>query len=168
MAYREIDPKQWKESPFARIGSDWMLITAEHGGRTNAMTASWGGMGVMWNENVAVIVLRPQRFTKTLVDAADRFSLTFYSSTHRAALQYMGKATGFDEDKVKGSGLTLAREDGVPYFQEADTVMLCTKQYVQPMDPACFVDRSLDAAWYPGKDYHVMYVARIDKLLVRE
>lgn len=168
MPYREISPLEWKESPFARVGKDWMLITAEHEGRANAMTASWGGMGVMWSENVAVIVLRPQRFTKTLVDAQDRFSLTFFPEECRPALQYMGKATGFDEDKVAGSGLTLTHEDGVPAFAEADTVITCTKLFSQPMDPAGFTDAAMDGRWYPDKDYHVMYVARIDKILVKE
>jgi hypothetical protein len=39
----------------------WMLITAGRDGRYNTMTASWGGMGVLWGRNVATIYVRPQR-----------------------------------------------------------------------------------------------------------
>ena len=39
------------------IGKDWMLVCAGD----NAMTASWGGMGVLWNKPVAFVFIRPQR-----------------------------------------------------------------------------------------------------------
>ena len=37
------------------IGKEWMLITAEKDGKVNTMTASWGGMGILWNKKVAFI-----------------------------------------------------------------------------------------------------------------
>ena len=33
------------------IGKDWLLITAEKEGIANTMTASWGGLGVIWGKN---------------------------------------------------------------------------------------------------------------------
>ena len=37
-----------KESVFSLIGDRWMLVAAtDKSGKTNAMTASWGGMGVL-------------------------------------------------------------------------------------------------------------------------
>ena len=38
------------------IGKEWLLVTAEKDGKANTMTASWGGVGVMWGRNVAFIV----------------------------------------------------------------------------------------------------------------
>ena len=35
------------------------------------MTASWGGLGVLWGKPVAFIFLRPTRYTKEFVDKAD-------------------------------------------------------------------------------------------------
>ncbi|MES9144000.1 hypothetical protein ABEP44_12785, partial [Cutibacterium acnes] len=58
----EIKPEELNQSPFKLIGSDWTLITAEKEGKANTMTASWGGLGVMWGKNVAYIVIRPQRY----------------------------------------------------------------------------------------------------------
>ena len=75
------------------------------------MTASWGGMGFMWNKNVVFAVVRPQRFTKTLIDKEDKFSLSFYGEEYRKVLNYCGSASGKNEDK--------AREDPVllPFFR---------------------------------------------------
>ena len=45
-------------------------------------------------------------------------------------------------------------------------VLVCRKLYAQPYDPACFIDKSCDEKWYPNKDYHTMYIAEIEKVLV--
>ena len=36
------------------------------GDKVNIITASWGGVGVLWNKRVADIFIRPQRYTKNL------------------------------------------------------------------------------------------------------
>ena len=42
-----------KENVFEIIGKEWMLITAGTPERFNMMTASWGGLGYLWNKPVA-------------------------------------------------------------------------------------------------------------------
>lgn len=166
---KEIKPEELKNNPFQMIGKDWMLVTAKDGDRINTMTASWGGMGVMWHKNVAVTVLRPQRCTKKFVDASDRFSLSFYDESCRKDMTYVGRHSGNDDpDKIDKTNFTPAEIDGVPYFKEATMVLVCKKLYVQKMDPEGFIDMTLDTANYPNKDYHFMYVAEIEKMYVSE
>lgn len=164
---KEIKAEELQKNPFSMIGKEWMLVTAEKDGRVNMMTASWGGVGVMWGKNVAFIVIRPQRFTKGLVDAAETLSLSFLSEEYRDVLNYAGTASGRDEDKVKKSGLTVSHEGDAPYFDQAQTVLFCRKLYRQNLDPAGFYDGGLDQKWYPGKDYHTLYIAEIEKVLVK-
>ena len=62
--YREISPEELSCSPIKLIGKDWLLITAPDATKAcgaNAMTASWGGLGVLWSLPVATIYVRPQR-----------------------------------------------------------------------------------------------------------
>ena len=49
---KEIQPLEIPDNPFKLIGSDWMLITAKTEKGFNSMTASWGGMGFLWEKNV--------------------------------------------------------------------------------------------------------------------
>ena len=51
--FEKIDVKSL-DNAIKAIGSDWMLITArdEENKKTNAMTASWGALGVLWNKPV--------------------------------------------------------------------------------------------------------------------
>ena len=139
-------------------------------GKINTMTASWGGFGVMWGKNVAVTVLRPQRYTKEFVDETDCFTLSFYDDTFKKDLSYLGSVSGRDEDKISKTRLTPTDANGIPYFEEAKIVLICRKLYSQPMDPSGFAEgsKNLDEEWYPNKDYHVLYAAEIEQILVRQ
>ena len=166
-AFHEISPEQFEHSPFKVIGKDWMLVAASDGEKTNAMTASWGGLGIMWGKNVAFVVIRPQRYTKEFVDSSETFSLSFLNDSYRKTLSYFGTVSGRDEDKIKTSGLVVSYDDKTPYFEAADNVLICKKLYEQKYDPSCFIEKDLTGQWYPQSDYHTMYIAEITKMLTK-
>ena len=155
-------------NPFTKIGSEWMLITAGDESGCNTMTASWGGLGVLWGKNVATCYIRPQRYTKKFVDANDTFTLSFYGPEHKQALSICGSKSGRDCDKVKEAGLTPYFVDGTAAFEEADMVFVCKKLYEDEIRPENFIAKENDEKWYPEKDYHTVYIAEITKVLVRE
>lgn len=164
-SFHAITPEQLNENPFNLISKDWALITAGEGDHVNAMTASWGGVGVLWGRDVAFIFIRPQRYTKEFVDRKAAFSLTFFPEGYREKLNYLGTVSGRDENKILKSGLTLCHEDGIPYFEESKLAIFCKKLYAQPLDPVCFLDAGQDKKWYPKQDYHTMYVGEITKIM---
>lgn len=166
--YKEINPEELNKSAFQLIGKDWMLIAAQRDNKVNAMTASWGGFGVMWGKNVVYIVLRPQRYTKEFVDNSDTFSISFLGNDYKKQLGYLGSVSGRDEDKIVKSKLTVSHMDDTPYFEEGNTVLICKKLYAQEFRPECFIQADLDEKWYGEKDYHTMYVAEIEKTLIKE
>lgn len=167
MSFQEVPVQELAMNPFEMVGNQWMLVTAGDQAGYNTMTASWGGMGVMWNRNVAVTVIRPQRYTMEFVEAKRYYTLSFYPSQYKKALAFCGSTSGRDVDKAEETGLTPAFDQAAPYFQEASLVLVCRKLYAQPMDPACFIERSLDAEHYPDKDYHKMFVGEVVKALVK-
>lgn len=158
----KIDPKSIVTNPFQAIGTQWMLVTAGTAEACNTMTASWGGVGIMWGKPVATAYIRPQRYTKTFLDREDCFTLSFLPEQYRKELSYCGTVSGRDEDKIAHCGFTVkAAECGAPYFEEAELVLVCRKLYRQSMKPECFIDVSQEERWYPDKDYHDMYIAEI-------
>lgn len=159
--WQKIAIKDFETQPFRLIGTQWMLITARHpDGRVNTMTASWGGLGIMWNKPVALIVIRPSRYTKEMVDAAEIFSLSFLPAAYKKQLGYLGRVSGRDEDKIERSKLTLIDLDGAPAFAESELILTCRKAYRQVYDPAGFIDPSI-AENYPQRDYHTLYLAEV-------
>ena len=163
--FQKIDPKQLDGNVFSRIGDQWMLITAGSGARCNTMTASWGGLGVLWHKPVATIYVRPQRYTYEFVEREDYFTLCFFGPEHRRALALCGAKSGRDVDKVKECGFTVETGEGeTPYFAQAELVLVCKKLYRQDLDPACFLAPEIEDN-YPEKDYHRMYIGEIVEVL---
>lgn len=166
--FKEINIDSFILNPFKKIGKDWMLITAENNGITNAMTASWGGLGVMWGKNVAYTAIRPQRYTKNLIDNSDNFSLCFFDDTYKDILTYFGTVSGKTENKIEKSNMKILSSDNTPFFKESKLVFICQKLYAQDINPCCFIDNSLDNKWYTDKDYHCIYISEIKKVLLRQ
>ena len=166
--FHEITPKEYAGNPFSEIGAGWMLITAGNREKCNTMTASWGGMGVLWGKNVIFAFIRESRYTKEFADREETLSLTFPPERYRKAMQDLGTVSGRDEDKIAKSGLTLAFDGETPYFEEGDRVFICRKLYAQAFDPKCFTDPTMDGKCYADKDYHTVYVCEIEKILIRE
>lgn len=163
--FHPIDPKELDFNPFAAIGEQWMLITAGNADNANTMTASWGGVGVLWNKNTVTCYVRPQRYTREFIDANGYFSVSLLPEEYRKQLVYCGRVSGRDEDKIAGAGLTLRGDRQAPYFEEAGTVLICKKIYVGRIDPEGIQYDELDAANYPQKDYHIVYIGEIVEAL---
>jgi len=168
MRFRRIGAKEIPGNLIKMIGDDWMLITAGTMDKFNTMTASWGGMGVLWNKNVTFCFVRPQRYTRAFMDGGDVFTLSFFGPEYRDALVLCGTKSGRDVDKVKETGLTpAAAESGAVYFDEASLVVVCRKIYAQDIDPKGFFETEL-LKLYEESDYHRMYVGEILEVLVKE
>ncbi len=167
--WKELDPKDLNDNVFSLIGDRWMLITAGTAGACNTMTASWGGLGILWGRPVATCYIRPQRYTHAFVDREAYFTLSFFPEEYRAALNLCGSKSGRDVDKVKECDFTVKTgEGGAPYFEEAELVLVCRKLYKQELEPVGFLDKTVLEKNYPQKDYHTMYIGEIAACLKRE
>lgn len=162
---KEMEYELFNENVFKTIGSDWLLFTAEKDGKVNTMTASWGGLGIMWNKKVAYIFVRPQRYTKEFIDGSDRLSISVLPNRFRKELSYLGTVSGRDEDKIAKSNLIVEKYEEVPYFEEARLVLVCKKLFAQAIEEKSFLEKDLVDKWYPQKDFHIMYVVEIEKIL---
>ena len=154
------------ENAFDLIGKGWMLVTAGGKAKFNTMTASWGGIGWLWNRPVAFVFIRPERFTHDFVEREERLTLSFYREDCRGILQFCGTKSGRDVDKVKETGLRpVALESGAMTFEQARLTLDCRKLFKSPMAAANFIDRSILEKWYndrPGGSLHDVYVVEIE------
>ena len=167
--YREISPESFNESTFKLIGKDWMLITAPDESKeshASAMTASWGGLGVLWNTPVATVYIRPQRYTYSLVENSERISLCFPAERYRKALGYCGSKSGRNTDKLADCGLGVEEIEGVPVISDSRVIMLCKKLYADDLKKSAFIDRE-HLSHYDG-DFHRFYILEIQKILIKE
>ena len=168
--FRSVAPVDLPDNFFARIGDDWMLITAENShGEVNTMTASWGCAGILWNKPVAICFIRPQRYTYAFTEDSDTMTLAFFpEGEYREALRYCGTRSGRDGDKFVATGLTVAKTaEGTPYPAEANLVLVCRKLYADDLKENAFIAPEM-LKHYPTRDYHRFYICEITEVLVKE
>ena len=58
MAFHEVPIESLEFNPFKKISKQWMLITAGDEKKSNTMTASWGGLGIMQPHTSAQTVIQ--------------------------------------------------------------------------------------------------------------
>lgn len=164
---RPIDPASLSVKIHNLFANQWLLLAAGDFQlkRYNAMTIAWGSLGTMWNKPCALIVVRPQRYTRIFLEEFNTFTLSAFRPAFREALQVLGSKSGRDGNKIATSGLTPTASTavGAPSFAEAELVIECRKAYWQDMDPKGFAAPWV-AANYPGKDYHRIYFGEIAAL----
>lgn len=163
--FSSITPYNLSNNVFKLVGKDWMLITAGNMQSHNTMTASWGGLGILWNKEVCFCFVRPTRHTYKFIEKSEFFTLSFFEEEYRKMLNFCGSKSGRDYNKTLETGLIpIKSEHGSIYFEQAKLVLECKKLYADDIDPALFVDAQLDKN-YPLKDYHRMYIGQIYKVL---
>ena len=162
--FQKVDPKGLKLNPFSAIGDQWMLITAGTPERCNTMTASWGGVGILWGAPMATCYVRPQRYTNQFMKEGEQFTLSFFDEKYRPQLNLCGTKSGRDVDKVKECGFTVAAAaGGAPYFEQAELVLVCRKRMEMPMDPAAVPEDVKEKSYHD--DFHDIYWGEIVEVL---
>ncbi|MCI7126458.1 MAG: flavin reductase [Agathobaculum sp.] len=161
MALTKINIAELSLNPFDLIGKQWLLVSAGDEHKWNTMTASWGGVGVIWGKPAATCYIRRSRYTKEFVDNAEYFTLTFLQNGHRDALNRMGTKSGREIDKMHDSGLTPVFVEGQPTFAEAALVLVCQKRCVSDITPESILHTETLERWYAEPDYHTMYIGEI-------
>ncbi len=168
-SFKEIKPIDIADNACKLIGEDWMLITAGTQENFNTMTASWGGLGYLWEMNVGYCFIRPQRYTFGFMENADYYSFSFFEEKYRSVLNYCGTYSGRDGDKPKKAGITpVVGPNGTVYFNEARLVLVMRKLYAGMLEHSNFIDkRIVDEFYPPDNDIHKIYVGEIVKGLIR-
>ena len=161
MSFTKINIDKQSFNPFDLIGKQWMLFSAGTEEKWNTMTASWGGVGVIWGKPSATCYIRHSRYTKEFVDNSEYFTLSFLRDGYRDALSVLGSKSGRDMDKMHDSGLTPTFVDGQPTFAETELVLVCRKRCKSEIAPEDILQQETLDKWYGDQDYHTMYIGEI-------
>lgn len=166
---KKIEMVELTENVVKLIGEKWMLISAGNSEKFNLMTASWGGVGFLWNKPVAFIFVRPERYTFSFVEREEYFTLSFFGEEYRKMLTLCGTKSGRDIDKIAETGLSPYFTDlGNPVYREAEITFECRKMYADMLSEDAFIDKSPLSKWYGEKNgLHKMYVAEIVNVWIK-
>ena len=90
MAFKEIAIDELSFNPFDKIAKQWMLITAGNKEGSNTMTASWGGLGIMWEEGSHCIHSSSEIYKRIRGQGRD-FHPFFPSGNRAESFEYLRK-----------------------------------------------------------------------------
>ena len=168
---KKLNVKELSENFFETIGKEWMLVTAGTKDGFNTMTASWGGIGWLWNKPVAFVFVRPERYTYEFIEKNEHLTLSLLGEENKKIHAVCGSKSGRNTDKIKETGLKpLFTEEGNILFEQARLSLECKKLYADMIIPESFLDREIVDRWYGGThgDFHKMYIVEIKNIWERE
>jgi flavin reductase (DIM6/NTAB) family NADH-FMN oxidoreductase RutF len=164
MQRAQIALDEFKIDIYKSWDKDWFLLASgkNEPGEFNTMTVAWGSFGVMWNKPIAMIVVRPSRYTHEFLERSGSFTLCAFPPEYRKALSFHGANSGRDVDKVAETGLTPIPSTRVsaPGFDEARLIVECRKIYEDEFHPTRFLDPAIESH-YGGSDYHSLYFGEV-------
>lgn len=171
--YDKLDAKEIPDNIIQLIADDWMLVTAGNDSSFNTMTASWGGMGYIWERPVSFIFIRDVRYTYEFLEKEDGFTLSFFTEEYRGALKICGNRSGRDTDKIKEAGLTpITTPSGLKTFAEARLIVECKKIYVEPLKTDMIVDKyrsELKNDFYKAEAAdHTLFISEITNVWMKK
>ncbi len=169
---KEINVADLRDNVFETVGKEWMLVSAGTKEKYNMMTASWGCLGWLWNKPVAVVFIRPERYTHEFIESADTLVLSFLGHGEEARKIYTvcGSKSGRDLDKTAATGLEpVLTADGNVAFAQSRLTLECRKLYKDTIKREGFLDAGI-GKWYGGANggYHDVYVVEIEHAYVNE
>ena len=141
----------------------FLLTCGDHSaGRFNTMTVGWGALGCMWKRPMAMVVVRPHRYTYEFMEEYPDFTICHFPSAQSEAVVYCGSHSGRDVNKIDECGLSpiASKSIGSPGFEEADLIIECSKMYFDDFEPEHFLAGFIEEN-YPAKDYHRLYLGEI-------
>ena len=167
MTFIESNYREIPDNVFKLIGREWMLLTSGTKENYNMMTASWGGLGILWMKPVCFIFVRPSRYTYEFLEKNDQFSIGFFTEEQKPILNLCGSKSGREINKMKDVELTPVEDSDTVYFEESRMVFICKKIYHHDINDENFVSPVREDIYKEG-DFHRMYICEITKCLLKE
>lgn len=171
--YDKIEASDLPDNVIQLIGKEWMLVTAGNKGSYNTMTASWGGVGYIWERPSTFIFIRDTRYTYQFLQQEESFTLSFFDEKYRNALRICGTRSGRDTNKIEEAGLTpLETPSGLMSFGEARMIIECKKMFVQELDYANLTEpyktKVMEESYKNESSKHQMFISEITNIWVKK
>lgn len=157
-----------------------VLVTTKTDDKVNAMSISWGMLGIEWNKEIFITFIREHRFTASQLATCPEFTVNIpYGSYDKKIITQCGTKSGYTTDKIQEFGLTPVQADIVsaPAIKELPLTLECRVIYKQKQDPI-EISEELKAQCYPhdvdgsyfgaNRDYHTAYYGEILKAYILE
>ena len=137
--FKEIYPEEMDANVFTLVGKVFPVITAGKEDHYNSMTASGGGLGMLFMKPTTWCILQANRYTLALIEKEQTYTLSYFSNEYRDQILFLGSKSGRDSEKMKEVALTSLRTPaGNMAYKEAKLIMECRLTAITTPNPNDF------------------------------
>jgi flavin reductase (DIM6/NTAB) family NADH-FMN oxidoreductase RutF len=137
--FKEISPEEIGDNVFALVGEVYPVITAGTADHYNSMTASGGGLGILFRKPTTWCILRNDRYTLEIIEREQTYTLSYFPDEYKEQVIFLGSRSGRDSEKMKEVELTnIQTPSGNMSFKEARLILECKLTQVTTPDPNDF------------------------------
>ena len=139
-----------------------LLVAAGKDGKPNAMAIGWGTIGFIWGKPIFATLVRPSRYTYTLLEENDSFTVCVPARVHKKLIGFCGTKSGRDVDKFKECNMEVlpSMKVSAPGIAGFPLIYECQIVHTNDIIPANLTDEIKSSA-YPQGDFHRVYYGEI-------
>ena len=140
-----------------------LLVTGKEG---NPMTIGWGQLGISWGLPVFTVMVRPSRYSYSLIDEEREFTVNVMPEGAGKIMGVCGARSGRDMDKKEECGLTPVKSASIsiPGIREAEIIYECRIIHENELVPTS-LPPGLLKKYYPAGDFHTFYYGEVLNLV---
>ena len=124
--FKEISPEDISDDIFTLVGKIYPVITVINENKYNSMTASGGGMGLLFKKPSTWCVFPTGRYTLELIQKEKAYTLSYFPDEYKEQVLFLGSKSGRDSAKMTEVKLVgIQTPSGNMSFMEARLVIEC-------------------------------------------
>jgi flavin reductase (DIM6/NTAB) family NADH-FMN oxidoreductase RutF len=171
--FKQISPEEIRDDAFTLAGKVYPVITAGKEDHYNSMTASGGGMGMLFRKPATWCVIRTDRYTLELIQKEKTYTMSYFPYEYKEQLLFLGSKSGRDSAKMKEVELTSVQTpSGNMSFKEARLIIECKLSQITTPHPDDFYSQEakdyIKEAYKETKDHRKYVFGEITHVWVKK
>ena len=171
--FKQISPEKICYNVFTLVGKDFFVITAGKKVHYNSMTASGGGLGLLFKKPTTWCILRADRYTLEMIQKEQTYTMSYFRNENKEQMHFLGSKSGRDSEKMKEVELTSGQTpSGDMSFKEARLIIECKLTEITTPNPNDFNTQeakdAINEAYKEESDYRKYVFGEITHVWIKK
>ncbi|MDR2292059.1 MAG: flavin reductase [Prevotellaceae bacterium] len=168
-----ISAEEISDNVFKLVGKDFTVITSRKDSTFNSMTASWGGLGILFNKPATWCMLRANRYTLEIIKNEHTYTLSYFPDEYKEQVLFLGSKSGRNTNKMQETTLTpVQTPSGNMTYKEARLVFECKLTEITTVSPDDFLNQEdkdfILGGFEEAKEYHKLVFGEITGVWIKK
>lgn len=164
MAKKMVDCKECQGEVLKAFDARRVLLMSQGNKNIpNVMAIGWGSLGIIWKKPVFTVLVRPSRYTYSLIEESGEFTVNIVAPGMEETVKYCGTVSGRDVNKFEVKQLTTIPSSQVktPIIKEGILHFECKVIYKNDLAPAELAKSILRETYAGSSDFHRIYFGEV-------